>query len=131
MSQSAVIKYIDELFGYLPQNRLEEIIRSDYGMNAEICTINDCITIRTQTDKIGTFMIPKERSLGELKKLNSIKKMPRYIKIEILNMNINPKYPDPPVEIKFDIDLLTRIRTRYIKRKSGKQDVPDKGRIDS
>lgn len=128
-SYADAIKSVDDIFGYLKKDKLDKIIRMDYGDDAVVVIDDDKIIIQAQTESIKDFMIPRELTIAELKKYYFNSGYGRFLKIEVENIAPVPENSGYAYIIAEDIDFKVLSRTQRITQKNGVKRQPGRTKI--
>lgn len=112
-------KLMDEIFGYAKKEDLVQIIIEDYGIGTVVSIGEKTTSIYAKTQSIKDFMIPRERTIFELKKYFYNCGESQFIKIEVENIADVPANSGYAHIVCDEINLKSLTRVQRIIRKNG------------
>jgi hypothetical protein len=93
--------YIESLFEYKTHNQVEELMNKNFGNDYTIEMIEPILLIKINANNIGDYFNLNDPLIKEIIKSYSTDDNFKALKIEILNVNMNPNYPNPPLKIEY------------------------------
>ena len=121
VDSDSAYNYIENLFDYKTNTQLLNLLKKEYGDEANIINTENNVCIETSTDNISRYFKLNDLPIMEIKKFyknnNNILEM---IDIKILNLKKDyPSTADPVSMIEYKLNVKENIYTQTIIRKSG------------
>ena len=121
VDSDSAYNYIENLFDYKTDTQLLNLLKKEYGDEANIINTENNVCIETSTDNISRYFKLNDLPIMEIKKFyknnNNILEM---IDIKILNLKKDyPSTADPVSMIEYKLNVKENIYTQTIIRKSG------------
>lgn len=126
-----IIKYADSLFGYIPLERIFEIIRKTHGEDCTYELIGGKITVKFGTTCIRQFMNPGALTKYLLPLAEYAKEKGGISEAEVYvnNLGIYEKHINYATLIIYKVNLLKKSYTKELLRHHGTWDNVEKGRL--
>ena len=93
--------YIESLFDYRTESQINNLMDKNFGKNYTVENNTGIITIKIKSNKIGDYFKLNGPIIKEILKTYCTDKLFQMLKIEVINININPNFPDPPIRIEY------------------------------
>lgn len=132
ISYSAVkqaIKEVDGLFGYLPLQKIFELVMDTHGANCETSVENGIVMVTANAPDVSNFM-NLNRILKYLSPLSEYARMKGSLNAAVITITNSKLYAarhDYTKQIVYRINLKKRRYTKQLLRASGKHDKPEHG----